>query len=372
MSEIFLEKGGTSNNTSGKVINKNTTTVIKKETIKINKDNTTCDEKCQKAYTDSLNSYGIGEESQYRGSYYSDYDPEMAATYSEYRGYLSVVGVSLAYTGNPLGIVLTVPKGLDYLGESVYSFERGDIEGGVQNLAALASLGLATGISYKSGSGGLSQTTNKETNKLFNGDGVYKLPNGTSVVEVSGSNVGRINYVNGVASNYYGVVDGKLVMGNIASNSTIGQLTLTNNSSIYELPSLASVSNPNRIALELENMATDPAIGNKVTNKTIAEREVGIGLEKLGEVNGLVRDPSGRAEFIDSKGQKWDVKAFNSNFPPEKGGYTLEKSMNVIRDSLSNDEKVMLDTRNLKPEHLKELKIKVIEEGLNDKVKFWP
>ena len=79
-----------------------------------------------------------------------------------------------------------------------------------------------------------------------------------------------------------------------------------------------------RTEAELDALATDPAIGNKVTPKTIAEREVGIGLEAKGEVSGLVRDPSGKAEFIDSSGQKWDVKAYNSSFAPKKGGYTFQ------------------------------------------------
>ncbi|PZT52719.1 hypothetical protein DN757_26010 [Paenibacillus silvae] len=127
-----------------------------------------------------------------------------------------------------------------------------------------------------------------------------------------------------------------------------------------------------RTQAELDNLATDPAIGNKITPKTIAEREVGMGLEARGEVSGLVRDPSGKAEFIESSGQKWDVKAYNSNFAPKKGGYTLNKSMESIKKSLSEGENVMVDTRNLSPSHLIELKTEVSKQSLGDRVKFWP
>ncbi|THF73944.1 hypothetical protein [Cohnella fermenti] len=125
-----------------------------------------------------------------------------------------------------------------------------------------------------------------------------------------------------------------------------------------------------RTQAELDALATDPAIGNKVTSKTIAEREVGLGLEAKGEVKGLVRDPSGKAEFIDSSGQKWDVKAFNSNYAPK--GYNLSDAMTNIRKSISNGENVMLDTRNLSQEHLSELKNELVKTGLIDNVKIWP
>ncbi|QHW29705.1 PrsW family intramembrane metalloprotease [Paenibacillus rhizovicinus] len=125
-----------------------------------------------------------------------------------------------------------------------------------------------------------------------------------------------------------------------------------------------------RTQAELDELATDPAIGNRITPKTIAEREVGLGLESRGEVQGLVRDPSGRAEFIDASGQKWDVKAFHSKYAPK--GYNLSDAMTNIRKSISNNENVMLDTRNLSPEHLSELKDELVRTGLINQVKLWP
>lgn len=127
-----------------------------------------------------------------------------------------------------------------------------------------------------------------------------------------------------------------------------------------------------RTQAELDALATDPAIGNKITSKTIAEREVGLGLESKGEVTGLTRDPSGKAEFIEASGQKWDVKAYNSNFAPKKGGFTLNKSMESINKSLSEGENVMVDTRNLSSSDLTLLKNEVLKQGLGDRVKFWP
>ncbi|HIW32719.1 MAG TPA: hypothetical protein IAA29_08020 [Candidatus Paenibacillus intestinavium] len=131
-----------------------------------------------------------------------------------------------------------------------------------------------------------------------------------------------------------------------------------------------AVKTSTRTQVELDALATDPAIGNKITPKTIAEREVGLGLEARGEVSGLVRDPSGKAEFIDSSGQKWDVKAFNSNFAPK--GYNLSDAMTNIRKSISDGENVMLDARNLSQEHLSELKDELVRTGLINNVKIWP
>ena len=60
-----------------------------------------------------------------------------------------------------------------------------------------------------------------------------------------------------------------------------------------------------RTQAELDALATDPAHGGKIGAKSIAERDVGLGLESQGKVNSLVRDPSGSAEFIDTiTGQK--------------------------------------------------------------------
>lgn len=108
-------------------------------------------------------------------------------------------------------------------------------------------------------------------------------------------------------------------------------------------------------------------------NQGLHERKVGLDLEKSGKVKGpITRDPTGKAEFYDANGQAWDVKSFNSNYKPSKGGYTLEKSIKSILKSLSENENVMLDVTNLSTQHKTELLNKLSELGLMDKVIVWP
>ena len=40
--------------------------------------------------------------------------------------------------------------------------------------------------------------------------------------------------------------------------------------------------------------------------------------------------------------QPWDVKRFNSNFPPKRGGYTLQDSLAKIEAELAKGENVSL------------------------------
>lgn len=132
-----------------------------------------------------------------------------------------------------------------------------------------------------------------------------------------------------------------------------------------------------RSQAELDELANDPAHSGSTRqadiDKGLHEREVGLGLEESGKVKGpITRDPSGKAEFIDANGQAWDVKSFNSNYKPSKGGYTLTDAMNKIYDSLAENENVMLDTSNLNVNDLAELMKEIIEKGLEDKVIVWP
>jgi hypothetical protein len=122
-----------------------------------------------------------------------------------------------------------------------------------------------------------------------------------------------------------------------------------------------------RTQAELDDLAKDPARGNKMDIKSIREREVGLELETKGKVGKLIRDTSGKAEFIDTTtGKKWDVKAFNSNFAPK--GYNLTDAIKNIKRSIAHDENVMLDTSNLKPSDLAELLEEINKQGLSDKV----
>jgi hypothetical protein len=126
-----------------------------------------------------------------------------------------------------------------------------------------------------------------------------------------------------------------------------------------------------RTQADLDALASDPAHGGKIGAKSIAEREVGLGIEAQGKVNSIVRDPSGSAEFIDSlTGQKWDVKAFNSQYAPK--GYNLTDAMANINNSLANGENVMLDTRNLNAVDLHELTSEIEKQGMSSNVLLWP
>jgi len=120
-------------------------------------------------------------------------------------------------------------------------------------------------------------------------------------------------------------------------------------------------------------LAKDPAQGGKITPKTLREADVAMGLESRGRLKAPVtREPTGGADFVDGNGQEWDVKQFNSNFPPEKGGFDLTKSMTKINESLRDGENVIVDSVNMSPSDLNALKQAVQAQGLGDKVIFYP
>jgi Flp pilus assembly pilin Flp len=125
--------------------------------------------------------------------------------------------------------------------------------------------------------------------------------------------------------------------------------------------------------VRLNELAKDPGQGGKITPKTLQEARVALDLERSGRLTGPVtRSPDPMADFIDGNGQKWDVKTFNSNFPPSKGGYTLDASMQQIGRELNRKENVILDTSNLSPAAITELTNAVNAAGWADKVIFWP
>ncbi|MGY3779368.1 hypothetical protein [Isobaculum melis] len=126
-----------------------------------------------------------------------------------------------------------------------------------------------------------------------------------------------------------------------------------------------------RTAIELEKLATDPAIGFRITEKTKAEREVGLALEALGEVQDISREPSGKADFIDSEGQKWDVKAYQS-YLFKSNQNQIAEMIKSIQKSLSEQENVMIDTRGLSKTDFTTLQHFVLAENLSQLVKFWP
>ena len=123
---------------------------------------------------------------------------------------------------------------------------------------------------------------------------------------------------------------------------------------------------------EYESLAKDPAKNFKINEKSKIERLAGLELEARGDLPGpIVRDtnPAG-AEFIDATGVKWDVKGWYSKFAPK--GYTLEKAIADIEESLSKGENVIIDSSKMFPEHIHEVREAVNELGLSDKLLWWP
>ncbi len=127
---------------------------------------------------------------------------------------------------------------------------------------------------------------------------------------------------------------------------------------------------------ELKALAEDPAHNGSTrpidVEKGKHEARVGLELEERGVLSNITRDATGRAEFIDGNGQAWDVKSFNSNYKPNKGGFRLDKAMNIIKKSLSENENVIIDTSNMSKNHIIELKVEIEKQGLENSILFWP
>ena len=112
-----------------------------------------------------------------------------------------------------------------------------------------------------------------------------------------------------------------------------------------------------------QELARDPANGNKITDKSEHEADIALDLEKSGKLRGPVRrDPSGGADFIDGNGTYWDVKGFNSNNPGKPGNCTRAASMDAIRKAFRDNENVIVDTTNMKPHDIEDLRTAVQEQ----------
>lgn len=127
-------------------------------------------------------------------------------------------------------------------------------------------------------------------------------------------------------------------------------------------------------AARLEDLARDPAHGGNITPNSRQEATIGLDLEDSGQLPGPIRrDPTGGAEFVDANGQDWDVKGFNSNFPPNRGGYNLNSSMQKIHESIRDGENVIIDTSKMTPQAVQELRTAVeANDSWAGKVLWWP
>jgi hypothetical protein len=118
-------------------------------------------------------------------------------------------------------------------------------------------------------------------------------------------------------------------------------------------------------AERLGELAKDPAHGGEVTAGSQREAEVGLNLEERGELPGPIsREASGEAEFVDGKGQAWDVKGFHS----EGGRFDIEYSMSKIEREIALNRNVILDGQNLSQADIASLRAAIDEAGLTDKI----
>ncbi len=129
-----------------------------------------------------------------------------------------------------------------------------------------------------------------------------------------------------------------------------------------------------RTPQEYEDLARDPDHGNEVSPKTENERKIILELEESGKIRGpSVRDPSGAAEYFDANGTPWDIKSFNSNYPPKQGGFVLTRDLEKIRSELFiSKENVIIDTTNLSAIHEAELRKAITANGWESRIKWYP
>jgi hypothetical protein len=129
-----------------------------------------------------------------------------------------------------------------------------------------------------------------------------------------------------------------------------------------------------RTQSELDDLACDPAHKGSTRisdiEKGIHEREVGLGLEENGMIDGpIIRDPTDNAEFIDANGQAWDVKSFYSAYKPK--GYNLNDAIENINKSIEKNEYVIIDTTYLDEIDLQELLNAIEELNIKEKILVW-
>ncbi|MCK5799004.1 MAG: hypothetical protein KAI47_17550 [Deltaproteobacteria bacterium] len=115
-------------------------------------------------------------------------------------------------------------------------------------------------------------------------------------------------------------------------------------------------------------LAVDPAHG-RMTPNSKREGIIGVTLEARGRLPGpIVREPTGKSEFVDATGTMWDVKGFNSHFPGKQGGFILERAAAKILGQFRGGENVILDTKNLSSHDEKLLRREVVRRGWSKRV----
>src|SRR5688572_12619266 len=100
---------------------------------------------------------------------------------------------------------------------------------------------------------------------------------------------------------------------------------------------------------------------------------VGLKLEKQGLLPAPIRrEQTGSSEFVEGRGVRWDVKAFDSRWPVGKGGFVLAEAIAKLEHELRLGENVILDTRHLSRAHRLELSGAIAERGWSKRVLWYP
>lgn len=134
-----------------------------------------------------------------------------------------------------------------------------------------------------------------------------------------------------------------------------------------------------RTQIELDDLARDPSHGGKITDGSKLERDIGLALEERGDLGHIVRDKTadGGAEFIDTvTGKKYNVKSFvsypNGHTSPKKGAFTVDSSIKNIKKELNKNYNLIINTTDLTPEHRMELVNELKNQGIIDRIIFYP
>jgi len=119
----------------------------------------------------------------------------------------------------------------------------------------------------------------------------------------------------------------------------------------------------------ISELSKDPAQGGAITRSSVREAQVGLQLEADGQVPGPITrapfDAAGKdqGEFIDSTGQRWDVKSSPDLQPsyqedaglPIRNPQSIDRFTTMINRELATGENVMLDPDGMSPGRLAQL-----------------
>ena len=134
-----------------------------------------------------------------------------------------------------------------------------------------------------------------------------------------------------------------------------------------------------RTQVELDDLARDPSHAFRIEEQGIKERQIGLELEERSKLGHIIRDiqENNGAEFIDTTtGVKWDVKSFesypNGHTEPRKGAFTVSNAMKKLNSEFNKNHNVIIDVRELVPEHIDALKKAIEEVGVSDRIIWYP